>query len=359
MIVVTAASGALGRLVVGRLLGRCPADRIVAAVRDPGGCADLAARGITVRLGDYDDPSTLRTAFRGADRLLLISSPELDPDRRVGQHRNAVDAARAAGVGSVIYTSFLGADTQADGFTAAHHATERLLAACGLPHTVLRHPSTARRSSTRVCAPPSSRASCSTAPAGAGSTPPSAEISPRPPSEYSPRTAISAVPTTSPASRGPTAGSPGFSATSRGSPSCAGTGRIARPVPRAGWRTRCGPAPWSGGPAICDTSWATRRRPWTERSPRSSPRPRAPRTRRSRCAAGTAGRGRPPGFAGPGEGRTADHRRPGEGRTTSHRPRSRTRPQEGAAVSGGRRGTLSGRRRRVTRRRGRVPRTGG
>ncbi|MFJ4927196.1 NAD(P)H-binding protein [Streptomyces sp. NPDC088736] len=140
MIVVTAASGALGRLVVDRLLGRCPADRIVAAVRDPGGCADLAARGITVRLGDYDDPSTLRTAFRGADRLLLISSPELDPDRRAGQHRNAVDAAVAAGVGSVVYTSFLGADTQADGFTAAHHATERLLAACGLPHTVLRHP---------------------------------------------------------------------------------------------------------------------------------------------------------------------------------------------------------------------------
>ncbi|MEU4657615.1 NAD(P)H-binding protein [Streptomyces sp. NPDC023723] len=140
MIVVSAASGALGRLVIDRLLARRPAGRLVAAVRDPDAAADLAARGVQVRHGDYDDPATLRTAFAGAGRLLLVSSPELDPARRAGQHRAAIDAARAAGVGSVVYTSFLGAGTQADGMTAAHHTTERALAAAGVPHTLLRHP---------------------------------------------------------------------------------------------------------------------------------------------------------------------------------------------------------------------------
>ncbi|WP_454314683.1 NAD(P)H-binding protein [Streptomyces phaeoluteigriseus] len=140
MIVVTAASGALGRLVIDQLTARCPADRVVAAVRDPGKAAELSARGIRVRIGDYDAPATLRDAFEGADRLLLISSPELDPTRRADQHRAAIDAARQAGVGSIVYTSFLGADTQADGMTAAHHTTERALSVSGLPHTVLRHP---------------------------------------------------------------------------------------------------------------------------------------------------------------------------------------------------------------------------
>ncbi|MEU9313655.1 NAD(P)H-binding protein [Streptomyces sp. NPDC048256] len=180
MIVVSAASGAFGRLVIDRLLARCPADRVVAAVRHPGGAADLATRGVEVRLGDYDAPATLRTAFEGAGRLLLISSPELDSTRRAGQHRAAVDAARDAGVGSVVYTSFLGAGTRADGVTAAHHATERTLDASGLPHTLLRTPSTATRSSTRACATPSPRVNWPTAPAGAVSTPPRTAISPRP-----------------------------------------------------------------------------------------------------------------------------------------------------------------------------------
>ncbi|MFJ4152763.1 NAD(P)H-binding protein [Streptomyces galbus] len=140
MIVVSAASGAFGRLVIERLLERCPAESVTAAVRDPGKAADLAARGVMIFTGDYDAPKTLRTAFEGADRLLLISSPELDPARRTAQHRAAIDAARDAGVGSIVYTSFLGAGTQADGVTAAHHATERHLAASGLSHTLLRHP---------------------------------------------------------------------------------------------------------------------------------------------------------------------------------------------------------------------------
>ncbi|MFD7811972.1 NAD(P)H-binding protein [Streptomyces sp. NPDC059785] len=137
---MSAASGAFGVRVVDALLARRPAERVVAAVRRPDRAAHLAARGIGVRLGDYDAPDTLRTAFEGADRLLLISSPELDPERRVSQHRAAVEAARTAGVGAVVYTSFLGADTETDGAAAAHHATEDVLRAGGLPHTLLRHP---------------------------------------------------------------------------------------------------------------------------------------------------------------------------------------------------------------------------
>ncbi|MEU3982453.1 NAD(P)H-binding protein [Streptomyces sp. NPDC026672] len=140
MIVVAAASGALGRLVVAQLLARIAAKDIVVAVRSPRSVADLAARGVRVRRGDYDVPDTLPTAFEGADRLLLISSPELDTTRRTGHHQAAINAARTAGVGAVVYTSFLDADTKADGVTAAHHATERALRDSGLGHTLLRHP---------------------------------------------------------------------------------------------------------------------------------------------------------------------------------------------------------------------------
>ncbi|MFF4053675.1 NAD(P)H-binding protein [Streptomyces chartreusis] len=140
MIVVSAASGAFGRLVLDRLLARHNAEVVAVAVRAPGRVADLAARGVEVRHGDYDAPDTLRTAFKGADRLLLISSPELDPAHRVHQHQNAIDAARAVDVGALVYTSFLDADTRAEGVTAAHHATEHALRASGLPHTLLRHP---------------------------------------------------------------------------------------------------------------------------------------------------------------------------------------------------------------------------
>ncbi|MER5325950.1 NAD(P)H-binding protein [Streptosporangium roseum] len=140
MIVVSAASGALGRLVVDRLLTRVPAGEIVAAVRDPCAAADLAARGVQVRRGDYDDPASLRAAFGGARRLLLISSPELDPARRLSQHLAALDAAGAAGVGALAYTSFLGAASDGTGVTEAHHATEKAILGSGLPYTMLRHP---------------------------------------------------------------------------------------------------------------------------------------------------------------------------------------------------------------------------
>lgn len=137
MIVVTAASGQLGRLVIEQLLEKLPAHEIVAAVRSPAKVADLAARGVEVREADYSRPETLESAFRGADQLLLISSSEVG--QRLPQHRNAIDAARRAGVGLVVYTSLLHADTTPLGLAAEHLATEALLKESGLPHVVLRN----------------------------------------------------------------------------------------------------------------------------------------------------------------------------------------------------------------------------
>ncbi|MFB9472506.1 NAD(P)H-binding protein [Nonomuraea salmonea] len=133
MIAISAASGALGRLVIQAVRARA---EVVAVVRDPG----RAPEGVPVRRGDYDDPASLREAFQGADRLLLISSPELDTARRIRQHLNAVTAAKEAGVGAIVFTSFLGADTVATGLTEAYHTTEQAILDSGLPYTLLRHP---------------------------------------------------------------------------------------------------------------------------------------------------------------------------------------------------------------------------
>ncbi|HET9141265.1 NAD(P)H-binding protein [Actinophytocola sp.] len=138
MIVVTAASGHLGRLVIEALLESRSPDRIVAAARSPHKLADLADRGVAVRPADYDDPASLKAALAGADRLLLISADT--PGKRVAQHRNAVDAAVAAGVGHITYTSVLHADTSPLIVAPDHLATEQAIAASGLPYTFLRHP---------------------------------------------------------------------------------------------------------------------------------------------------------------------------------------------------------------------------
>jgi NAD(P)H dehydrogenase (quinone) len=139
VIVVTAAAGQYGRLVVEGLLAR--GARVAAVVRRPERAAGLAALGAEVRYGDYEDAASLSTAFAGAERLLLVSSPALDTGHRLAQHIRVVDAARAVGVGLLAYTSFLGADTRTEGVAAAHHATERYVeSADGLPYVFLRHP---------------------------------------------------------------------------------------------------------------------------------------------------------------------------------------------------------------------------
>jgi NAD(P)H dehydrogenase (quinone) len=137
MIVVTGASGQLGRLVIAALLKKLPAGEIVAAVRHPEKVADLAARGVQVRPADYDQPASLVAAFKGADKLLLISASEVG--RRVPQHRAVIDAAKAAGVGLLAYTSILQAATSPLPLAAEHRETETLIRASGLPAVILRN----------------------------------------------------------------------------------------------------------------------------------------------------------------------------------------------------------------------------
>jgi NAD(P)H dehydrogenase (quinone) len=134
-IVVTGATGHLGRLVVEALLAKgVPASEIVGLGRDTSKIADL---GITTKKVPYEDAEALKSAFTGADAVLLISGSEVG--KRVEQHRNAIQAAKEAGVGRIVYTSIPRADTTEMKLAAEHQATERLLAESGLPYTLLRN----------------------------------------------------------------------------------------------------------------------------------------------------------------------------------------------------------------------------
>jgi NAD(P)H dehydrogenase (quinone) len=134
-IVVTGATGHLGRLVVESLLARgVPAADIVGVGRNIDKIADL---GITTRKAAYEDVEALKAAFAGADAVLLISGSEVG--KRVDQHRNAIRAAKEVGVGRIIYTSIPKADTTEMKLAAEHQVTERLLAESGVPHTLLRN----------------------------------------------------------------------------------------------------------------------------------------------------------------------------------------------------------------------------
>ncbi|KDA92321.1 SDR family oxidoreductase [Pantoea agglomerans] len=137
MIAVTGATGQLGRFVIDALLKKVPAGEIVAAVRTPAKAADLAALGVIVRQADYGQPETLEAAFAGVDKLLLISGSEVG--QREAQHKAVIEAARAAGVGFIAYTSLLHADTSPLGLGVEHRATEALLKASGIPFALLRN----------------------------------------------------------------------------------------------------------------------------------------------------------------------------------------------------------------------------
>lgn len=137
MIVITGATGQLGRLVIDALLKQLPSAQLAAAVRNPQKATDLTARGIEVRYADYDRPETLSPAFAGADKLLLISANEVG--RRVPQHRAVIDAAKQAKVGQLLYTSILHADTSPLPLAAEHKETERLIRLSGLPSILLRN----------------------------------------------------------------------------------------------------------------------------------------------------------------------------------------------------------------------------
>jgi NAD(P)H dehydrogenase (quinone) len=131
---ITGATGQLGRLVVQQLKARVPAADIVALVRNPSKASDL---GVTARAADYTQPGQLATALTGVDQLLLISSSEIG--QRASQHRNVIDAARAAGVRRIVYTSLLHADTSPLSLAGEHRETEAMLKASGLPFTILRN----------------------------------------------------------------------------------------------------------------------------------------------------------------------------------------------------------------------------
>jgi NAD(P)H dehydrogenase (quinone) len=137
MIIVTGATGQLGRLVIAKLLKTTPAGQIVAAVRDVAKAADLAAQGVQVRRADYTDPASLDAAFQGATKVLLISSNDLG--QRVAQHRNVIDAAARAKVALLAYTSVLHADGSTLALAAEHRATEDAVRASGLNYTLLRN----------------------------------------------------------------------------------------------------------------------------------------------------------------------------------------------------------------------------
>jgi NAD(P)H dehydrogenase (quinone) len=139
MIIVTGATGALNGATVDHLLERFPADEITVAVRDVAKAERFAERGVGVRCGDYADPGSLPGAFEGADQLLLVSSNDPGADA-MSLHRAAIDAARAAGVGRILYTSHQGAGDDSPFVPARiHAATERLLAESGVAWTSLRN----------------------------------------------------------------------------------------------------------------------------------------------------------------------------------------------------------------------------
>jgi len=137
MIVITGASGQLGRLVIEELLKTTPASQIAAAVRTPDRVQDLAALGVQVRQADYNQPNSLEGAFQGADKVLLISSNEIG--MRFSQHKAVIDAAKKTGVKLLAYTSLLRADTSPLGVAEEHLATETYLKSCGIPFVLLRN----------------------------------------------------------------------------------------------------------------------------------------------------------------------------------------------------------------------------
>lgn len=137
-LVVTGATGQLGRLVIASLLDKgVAADRIVALGRDDERLAELAALGVTTRKVDYSDAGAVADAVADADRVLLISGSEIG--QRLTQHQNVIDAAKVAGVELLAYTSVAQAETTGIALGAEHRATEEAIVTSGLPYSFLRN----------------------------------------------------------------------------------------------------------------------------------------------------------------------------------------------------------------------------
>jgi NAD(P)H dehydrogenase (quinone) len=137
MIVVTGATGQLGRKVVQHLLDLVPADQIAVLVRDPGRAGHPGEHGVDVRIADHDDVESLQGAFGPGDRVLLISGNRFG--QRLNQHANVIAAAQAANVGLLAYTSILGGPATRFVVADDHHVTEKAIQDSGLPYTFLRN----------------------------------------------------------------------------------------------------------------------------------------------------------------------------------------------------------------------------
>ncbi|GAF65782.1 NmrA [Bacillus sp. TS-2] len=137
-ILVTGATGKLGSKVVESLLKMIPASELAVSVRNPEKAEDLRKRGVEVRHGDFDLPETLDTAFKGIDRLLIISA-DGDNETRIHQHTNAVQAAERAQVKFIAYTSLANATESQNLMAPPHVATEAAIVKTGIPYSFLRN----------------------------------------------------------------------------------------------------------------------------------------------------------------------------------------------------------------------------
>ncbi|MBV1866649.1 MAG: SDR family oxidoreductase [Marinosulfonomonas sp.] len=136
---VTGAAGNLGGLVLNKLI-EAGVGPLIATSRSPEKLADVAAKGVEVRTADFNDPATLGSAFNGVKRLLIVSTDDLEPGKRLIAHANAIDAAVKAGIEHIVYTSLTNpVDASPITFSADHKDTEKMLADSGLSYTVLRN----------------------------------------------------------------------------------------------------------------------------------------------------------------------------------------------------------------------------
>lgn len=136
-LLVTGASGHLGQTVLDTLLKNFPDHKVIATTRQPEKLQKHSSQGVELRQADFDDPQSLERAFLGADRLLLISTDKVGS--RIEQHKNAVAAAKKAGVKHIVYTSLPEPETSVSAVAPEHAATEKFIRDSGMTYTILRN----------------------------------------------------------------------------------------------------------------------------------------------------------------------------------------------------------------------------
>lgn len=140
MILVTGATGQLGSAIVNNLLLQVSPSEIAVLVRDEEKAKELKSKGVQIRIGDYKNPNSLVNAFKDVEKLILISSNDFND--RIGQHKNAIDAAKKAGVKHIIYTSMSMNDIETSPlkpFLADHYETEDYIKNNGFTYTMMQH----------------------------------------------------------------------------------------------------------------------------------------------------------------------------------------------------------------------------